>query len=272
MNYYLTNVFSWPSEQMHGYGFFHLTIVLLMILATIILVNKGRKHTDKDICKTVFIFGIFFAFLEIYKQLFYNVFEDVTTYQWAYFPFQLCSTPLYLCLLTPLFKGKLRKYVYNYLAFFGTIAGGAVIVNPDSVLVPEVTRALQTMFWHGGMVVLGIYLLATNHLGTSIKEMLPACCIFLIAFLIATILNISFEAFKVKYQLNATFNMFFISPYYGNQVVILNKIKEATNWFIYATTYVLAVILGALAIWFVKYLYNLIHKNYLNKKSSRKNI
>lgn len=101
---FLENIFSWQIDKIHGYILFHLMILIITILVTILFVKEFKNHNEQQVKKTVFIFGIFFFCLELYKQLFYNVFEDVSSYQWNIFPFQLCSTPIYFCLITPILK------------------------------------------------------------------------------------------------------------------------------------------------------------------------
>ena len=43
---------------------------------------------------TVFIFGLIFTGLELYKQIFLNVIKKRDGYDWGAFPSQLCSTPI----------------------------------------------------------------------------------------------------------------------------------------------------------------------------------
>lgn len=59
--------------------------------------EKMTYHISKD--KSLWIMnlcGIILAFGELYKQLFLYVIVNHGKYDWWYFPFQLCSTPMYL--------------------------------------------------------------------------------------------------------------------------------------------------------------------------------
>lgn len=264
--HYLENIFSWPTDKLHGYGWFHLTFVILIIVISTLFIIFG-KEDEKHVRRVVFIFGLFFAGLEVYKQLFYNVFNDVDSYQWWIFPFQFCSTPLYLCLSIYLWKPRFQKYLYEFLGLYGILGGLAVMVNPDSVLNGEVTLCLQTMLWHSAMIVLAIYLIKVNHFGKNYLELVPSTIICLIIIMIAMTINVTFEILKRNNLVSGTLNLLYISPFYDNEVFILTKIRLATNWYVYFLSYVLALILGAHVIFGLCALVNKIK----NKKCGKKN-
>ncbi len=257
--HYITNIFSWQSDKIYAFSLFHLSIIFLVIVFSIIFIFIGKKQNQKQISLTVFFFGLFFLFLEIYKQLFVNVFEGADSYRWYVFPFQLCSTPLYLCLIYPLLKGKAKKCVSNYLSLYATLAGISVMICADTVLSREVTISLQTMLWHGSMIVLGLYLLTTNNLGKDINEIKSAIFIFSIVFCIAMLLNVTIK--KV--------NLLYLSPYFDNPMDFLNKIRAKTNWFVYAMSYAVGVSIGAFLVWLVAYL---IQKIKIKKEKTVKNL
>lgn len=176
--HYLENILSWKTDKLHGYGWFHLIIIVINVCITIVFIRRYKNHNEKQVKMTVFYFGLFFFFLELYKQLFINVFEDRSSYNWSTFPFQFCSTPIYICLLTPVFKEKIREYLYQFMGFYYTIAGLSVMVVPDSVITSEVTITMQSLLWHGAMITLGVYLIITRNLGCKIKEMIPGILLF----------------------------------------------------------------------------------------------
>ena len=92
---------AWGMEKPKAYGPFHL-IFTFVGLAVCVLLAYLLRHTGKRGNKAVLLsVGIFLAVTELYKQLFYYYYIGDHTYQWWIFPFQLCSVPMYLCLIAP---------------------------------------------------------------------------------------------------------------------------------------------------------------------------
>ena len=239
----IENYFSWKIEGLGPYGFLHILFIILTIVSSYFICKHTNNHDEKKTTKVVFIIGLVFLFLETYKQLFYNTITS--RYNFSNFPFQLCSTPMYLCLLSPLFKGELKKAIYSFLAYFGFIAGVTVMIFPETVIIDEVTISIQSLFWHGLMCVLGSYLIKTQNYGVSIKEIKPGIYMFIGFVIVAVIMNYSFEVIKNTYHISDYFNMFYISPYYECEVPILNDIWRATNFHIMLLCYITGVCLGA---------------------------
>ncbi len=228
---------------------FQLIVILITIFVVYLVIKKCKQFDDKTINKNVFSFGICFLVLELYKQLFYNVFSGRSGYDWSIFPFQLCSTPLYVCLIAPFTKGKVRKAFYVYLSSFCMLGGISVLLFPSSVIVEEMTITFQSFIWHSSMVVLGCYLIHVMHFGKNLKELLPGVVIFLIVVFMAITFNDVFEIFKEKYHLDNYFNMLFISPYYECNIKFYSIIWNATNWYISVFAYIVGLSLGSMIIW-----------------------
>lgn len=241
----LDNIFSWPNPNHQGYGIANIAICILTIVFSCFFFRWGNHSTLRTIKKVVFAFGIFFFCLELYKQLFFHVFEKRDGYKWSIFPFQFCSMPLYFCLIAPFLCNKGRKWILSFLAFYGFLGGVSVLIFPKTVMSIEVTITMQSLIWHGAMVVLACYLIGACHFGKRYKELLPGTIVFLLITIVALIMNIVFEQLKIKYQLSDTFNMFFISPYYKSTILVLSTIWEKTNWYVFFACYVFGIILAA---------------------------
>lgn len=253
----LREIFSYEIPGLKAYGFFHFFFVILTIIFCYIIYKFADKHTEQDVVKVVFCIGLIFLFLEVFKQLFYNDFKGGwKEYSWGYFPFQLCSTPLYLCLLTPLFKGRFRHAIYSFLGFVSFIAGITVMVIADTVIIDEVAISVQSLLWHGTQCVLGVYLCKTQNYGQNLHEVIPGLLVFLCLTITAVFMNYAFEVIKNMHNLNDSFNMFYISPYYKSDVLILGEIWDATSWPVALVCYILGVSLGSC------FIYSFAHLNY----------
>ncbi|MEG0369488.1 MAG: hypothetical protein RR593_05755, partial [Hungatella sp.] len=81
------------------YSPFHLLFSLIGILLAVFFAYIFSRHLQKKQLKILLFFcGILLAFSEVYKQLFLYYVVGQGCYDWWYFPFQLCSLPMYLCL------------------------------------------------------------------------------------------------------------------------------------------------------------------------------
>ena len=102
--------------------------------------------------------------LEIYKQINFSFHVDgiqiLFDYQWYAFPFQFCSTPMYIGLLAAVVRSKsLHMRLCSYLATYALFAGICVMAYPSTVFIDTVGINIQTMIWHGSMITVGIVLL-----------------------------------------------------------------------------------------------------------------
>ena len=136
---------AWPMDPPAPYSPFHLCLLLagipLSILAACAAAGSrkgkmaGKRKTAASWDPLLFFCGLLLAISEIYKQLFLYEIVNGGRYDWWYFPFQLCSIPMYLCLLLPLlsFSGlqSLRLAVYTFLQDFGLLGGVMALLDSD---------------------------------------------------------------------------------------------------------------------------------------------
>lgn len=228
------------------YSWFHILFLFLTIIGCIFIVKKGKKLGEKQNRKLLFIFGLIMIIFEIYKQLnySYNPSNDTWDYQWYAFPFQFCSTPMYIIFISSFFApSKFRDKLYAFLSSYSILAGALVMLMPTTVFTSTIGINIQTMFHHGGMVVIGVYLAATNRTNLHKKSILDALPTFLILVSIAFILNISI--YKSGILNGETFNMFYISPYFDTSLFIFDKIQPYIPYPIFLIIYIFAFTLGA---------------------------
>jgi len=167
-------------ESPTPYGWFHLLMCGITIAWILDLCLLHKNDSETKIRKTVFITGIVVFILEIYKQIVYtfSVENGVihTNFQWYAFPWQFCSIPMYVGMLTGLFrKGKIHQSLCAFLATYGIFAGCAVMLYPVSIYIDLIGINIQTSVCHGSMIVIGAYLLATGYVKLEGKTLLPSC-------------------------------------------------------------------------------------------------
>ena len=102
------------------YGLFHV-VSLLLTAVIIVFVCIGAKKADaRKVTNIVFWTAVVVVLMELYKQFVYtHRFVDgvlVIDYQWYAFPWQFCSTPMYVGLLAGIIrKGKVHDSLCAYL-------------------------------------------------------------------------------------------------------------------------------------------------------------
>ena len=210
------------------YGAFHLVFFALSFLAVIPLCCLCPKPSEKHIRRVVWITALIVFILEIYKQINYSFsYEDGIRfdYQWYAFPFQFCSTPMYIGLLAGIIsKGKVHRSLCAYLATYSLFAGLSVMAYPNTVFISTIGINIQTMICHGSMITIGIYLFCTGYVSIERKTLLQAVPVFGICVALAAIMNeIAYRSGLVARE---TFNMFFISPYCDPSLPVYSMVQE----------------------------------------------
>lgn len=256
-----------------AYGWFHLmcwgiVILLTAFLCTLALKNKKEgKSNDNFIRGVVLTYAILGIILEVYKQLNFS-FNSTTGewhYQWYAFPFQFCSTPMYVALIAGcLKKCEFQKYLYAYLGTFALFAGLCVMFYPGDVFTRTIGINIQTMVCHGGMVVMGIFLLISGGVDLKWKSILKAMAVFSGLVVIALIMNVIFNSTGNT----ATFNMFYISPYLPCTLPILNLIYEKVPYVVFLLIYFIGFSLAGCLVFSVAMAIKSFCRSWHEKKNS----
>jgi hypothetical protein len=120
-------------------------------------------------------------------------------------------------------KGKVHESLCAYLATYSIFAGICVMLYPVTVFIDTVGINIQTMFCHGSMIVIGVYLLATGYVKLEHKTILKAMPVFAIGVTLATIMNeIAYYSGLLE---SHDFNMFFISRHAAPSLPVYSLIQ-----------------------------------------------
>ena len=228
-------------EKPLPYGTFHVLFFVLSFLALIPLLQHPKNPSGEHIRRVVWVTALIVAVLEIYKQINYSFsYKTGITfdYQWYAFPFQFCSTPMYVGLLAGIIKkGKVHESLCAYLATYALFAGLSVMVYPTTVFISTVGINVQTMICHGSMITIGIYLLATGYVPLKYKTVLKALPVFAAAVLLAWGMNeIAYRSGLLETE---TFNMFFISPYCEPSLPVYSLVQAVVPFPLCLVLYIL---------------------------------
>ena len=239
---------SFRIEPPKVFGFFHIFSLLLTVFLSALLLRVLPKPSESTVRKLLIIASAVILALEIYKQIVFSFQylngEIVFEYPWYIFPFQFCSTPLYVGFLCGFIRNKkIHKSLCAFIASYSCLAGVGVMLYPEGSFCSVLGVNVQTMVWHGSMVVLGAYLLFSGYVEVRGKTLFRAFPVFISAVAVAIFLN-EF-AFRCGLSENHDFNMFFISPYCEPSLPVFSLIQRAVPTYLSIIIYVLGFLVGA---------------------------
>ena len=240
-----------------NYGWFHLMFVALAIIATVLLCVYYRDASDKVFRRILWIAWMIILIFEIYKQIVFSYNYSVElnlgvwNYGWGSFPFQLCSTAMYLLPFAVWLKdSKLRDSVLSFLALFSLFGGLCVYVFPNDVFHTDYLGVqIQTMVHHGLQIVIAIYIVAHERKKFNIMFFLKSIPTFIVMLAVAMALNVIGYKF-----IEGTFNMFYISPYYPCTLVILDNIYATKPYAVFLIIYIVGFVFCAFLMFIIQFI------------------
>ena len=231
---------AWPMTPPAPYGPFHLCFAFVGFALCVLAARALRKVGDKGNRIVLLSCGLFLLVSEVYKQLFYYYYVGEHSYQWWIFPFQLCSVPMYLCLLGPLLKpGKVQKGMYNFMMIYNLLGGFMAFVEPSGIIHEYWTLTLHAFIWHMMLVFIGLYLAFSGRAGKTMADYKTASVTFLALSAIAFCINLLLRDVS-----GGDINMFFVGPS-NSSLVVFSWISETFGWYVSTALYLPVVCLGA---------------------------
>ena len=253
-----------------AFGWFHILWLVLVVITILILYMRRKYHSEKQLKIVLGTYGIIALVLELLKQLIWTFNYDPITniitwdYQWYAFPFQLCTTPIFVSIICLFLKdGKVRNSLLSYMAYITILGSIATILIPDSCFVSDILVNIHTMWLHLGSFILSVYLLMSGEVKINIQSLKQAIKVFLIFVIIAEIMNI--YVYNLGILNGETFNMFYISPYFISTLPVFDIIQESVPYLVYLIIYILALIMGGIIIYGISMFLNKILECKVNR-------
>ena len=195
---------AWVMDVPEMFGVFHLCAFVLCVLGALLYGRLARNARTK----VFFYTGIVLCVMEVYKQLFvFFVINHAGFYDWWYFPFQLCSMPMYLCIVQRFVNEKTRTEIRVFLGTYGVIAALAALIYPQDMLRKYVVLTVHGFLYHG--VILGIGAASLSRHNQNIP-FTGALGLFLVLCLSAEAVNTIGHHLRTA---GSAPDMFYISPY-----------------------------------------------------------
>lgn len=250
----LYNLFSLQMREPTNYGWFHMLFICAVIAGTVVICKLFKDCPDKTVrLISAIAWGVVLS-LEIYKQLIYgfNVEGErlVWDYAWYAFPFQFCSSPLYILPIIAFAKNeKIRGACIFYMMTFSLFAGLAVFCYPNDVFVETIGINIQTMIHHGSQILMGVFYIVRYREELNIKRFFSGFAVFATMVFVAMSLNISVYHIFSAVNIDETFNMFYISPYFDCTLPLLSLIWGRIPYIAFVMVYFFGFILCALIVY-----------------------
>lgn len=237
------------------FSWFHWLFLILTVITLLTIFYRYRHLNDHQIDKILLFYALLCFALEAYKQINFSFNYDATStwwsYQWYAFPFQFCSTPMYIALITSLSKNRfVKKSGYAFLATFGLTAGFAVMLYPATVFVDTIGINIQTMIHHSSMVVIGFLLIANQKVRNDLETMKLALNVFVILVSVAIAIDVS----TYYIGINNGLEMFFISPYHDSSLPVFNIIYQQFPYIVFLIIYIASFSLSSYLLYRIFYL------------------
>lgn len=260
MNNYIVdlyNILSTKTELVTPYSAFHLISFALVIALSVVLCVFFRNCSDRTMRILLFVAWLAMASLEIIDQFVdgTSVLTDGTLqfdYQWYRFPFQLCSTALWIIpfiILIP--EGVVRDGLIGYMTLFSFFGGLAVMFYPADVFTSHIVTNVHTMVHHGLQVVLGVFFISHERHKYCLRYFSGGVVAFLGLAGVAAILNEVVHQIFVAYGQTDAFNMFYFSPYHECTLPLLSEIYKVVPYPVFMLIYCGGFILIAFLIYFI---------------------
>lgn len=248
----ILNITAYRTDAPEMFGAFHILTALAAAAAAAAGAFAARKLTDAGRCRLLFFAGVFLLVTEIYKQLFLYYIVNDQIFDWWFFPFQLCSVPMYLCLLLPFTRpeGILRKAFYTFLAGYAFVGAAASLIWPEDFLRPYLSLTLHGFVWHGILLFISLLAAFSDMTDYSAKGQARAAGLFTALSCIAVIINViaeprmaaAYSAGGIEHNYAA---MFYLNPYHYSSQPIVSTVQSHAGIAAGLILYMLAVIAAA---------------------------
>ena len=198
------------------------------------------KYKWNPTYRKVFLYcGILMLASELWKQWTLTFLFNQGHYNWWYFPFQLCSIPMYVCLLLPFVTSpKIHSILLTFLMDFGLLAGIFTFFDTSGLHYGYVPLTMHSYIWHIILILLGIFAGITKEADISLRGYAGSASLFLGCCILATVFNHLFH-----YE--GEINMFYISPYYVMNQKFFCHIARIFGNGAGIASYIFAILIGA---------------------------
>ena len=253
----LQNIFectAWHMDPPPVFGTFHIAAALIAVTAAAAGAFYAKRLSSSGRVRFLAVCGWVLAVMEIYKQLFLYCVVNGGTYDWWYFPFQLCSVPMYMCILLPLLcrsadgvRSSAASPVLTFLAVYTFTGAAAALIIPEDYLRSYVTLTLHGFIWHGILLLISLAILLSRMADLSRRGFARATLLFLVMCAAALCINIAVEPLMAASYAEGLIPhsfaaMFYLNPYHLSPQPLVDIIQKSAGIPLGLALYVISII------------------------------
>ena len=205
------------------FGGFHIVFSLLSVGIPYFLSKKFPADSRSQAIRRLSVCGWILVIMEVYKQLFLYFIVNDRQYNFWYFPFQLCSMAMYLCVLLPVLSRDKQDTVLTFLFDFSLPGALLALVFPEDFLREYVSLTLHGFLWHAMLVYIAFTVFHNRMMKLSWNGYARAAGLYLFLAGCAVILNVLFQPFAKP---GAWPDLFYLSPYMKTGQFFFRDIAE----------------------------------------------
>lgn len=227
---------AWRMDMPQMFGGFHAAALIAAVLPAVsAAVITSRRIDKRNISKVLAVTGWVLVILELYKQLFLFHIVNEGAFDWWFFPFQLCSVPMYLCIFLPLVKDRARNAFLTFMSGYTLISAAAALIFPEDFLRPYVSLTLHGFVWHGILLFISLLVILTGAAGSSFKEIAGAAVLFAILSAAAVCINVGAESVMPGIRAahpavaHSWAAMFYMNPYHISPQPVVSAIQKTAG-------------------------------------------
>ena len=194
--YGLVNMLPLKAGRPEMFGFFHMTVLLAAVAAAVtaavLFARRIRRSDDPEasLIRVLLSTGWLLAALELFKQLYLYFAVNGGAYDWWFFPFQLCSVPMYLCVLLPFVKRSIRGTFITFMGGYTFVSAIAALVYPEDFIGAAAPLAAHGFIWHALLLFISLLILILGKADASAKGLLRAALLFAVLCVTAVSINV----------------------------------------------------------------------------------
>lgn len=239
---------AWRMETPQLFGGFHLCVLVITAAAAVCAaVYFSRTVADKSktasgipaadgrLVQLLFVCGCVLAVLEVYKQLFLYYVVNGEAYDWWFFPFQLCSVPMYLCILLPLAGKKLRRTFITFMSGYTFISAAAALIYPEDYLRSYISLTVHGFLWHGILLFISLLIIFSGAADSRGRGIIRAAGLFAVLCAAAVLINIAAEPLMQAAVQNGAglphdhAAMFYLNPYHLSPQPLVSSVQKTAG-------------------------------------------
>ena len=219
------------------FGCFHITASILAaalaVLAAVIFAR--RADSVRDVRKILTVTGWILIILEIYKQLFLFCIVNSRAFDWWFFPFQLCSVPMYLCVLLPFIRKPVQNAFLTFMGGYTFVSAAAALIYPEDILRPFLALTVHGFIWHGLLLFISLYILLTGSAYADVGSLRSAAGLFAVLCVIAVSINAAVEpvmpAIRAAHPavMHDWAAMFYLNPFHISPQPVVSAIQNTAG-------------------------------------------